>query len=278
MTDIPIDPLKWERLLTSFYLLPGYIVKAATRKLTSITSLTRTYVDSSSREKLWMQIAMTSPQSHDDFALASTHFENAKLTLAIMIGCSMEQIRKVHRLIESAEDCITHPFLMLGICGELHLDRLKKLVSDRVTECNEIIRELERLQKKGHDAQKPIELKVVSSLIAKFRERRVKCKRAEEEVKTTKRQLFKALPPKLRTLLTSTEPSGDDNDNEIGPEDSTGESMNGSELEDTDTVVANMFAERFMDIFSHFEGLIADCRIGVEEMSSTAEEVSLSAI
>ena len=118
------------------------------------------------------------------------------------------------------------------------------------------------------------EMEISSDLISLVRTTRDESKRAEEEVNATKRQLWKALPPALRSPGGGLESQDDDS---ASAGDNNGGSRTGkSEADVTDNrekEVIDMFKERFADIFSYFEGLMADCRISVEEMSFTADVV-----
>jgi hypothetical protein len=214
---------------------------------------------------------MTAPLGSGAFAMASTHIDCKNLTLAIMIGCTRKQIDRVCELLENAEDAIRHPLLTLGICAELHLDRLKGLVNDKVTKCLRTTLDLA----KTHRHQ------ITWEIIDQVRTRRDESKRAEEEVKATKRQLLKALPPAVSSFIEQNA-SLDDNEEEASTKKPSHNRTNsnftaasgfGSEL-DTADQVTNMFSERFADIFAQMEGLVAECRISVEEMSFTADIVS----
>jgi hypothetical protein len=265
-------------------MLPSHVVKAINRKETSLTSISRAFDYEDVADKLWMHIAMSSAIGPNNFAIASTHVERKHLTLGIMIGCSQQQIKRVHELVEGSEDAIKHPLLMLGICAELQLDRLKELVLYTVTEGLKTTRAVEAV---GDDTPKSDPQQhggeITRSLINQVRACRYKSKRAEEEVRATKRQLSKALPPALGSLI-------DRSGNNDGKEDKEDKTMTGkdrsnsnatnqstsaiSELDRNDEVT-NMFTERFADIFSQFEGLIADCLISVEEMSFAADMVGI---
>jgi hypothetical protein len=287
LTDLPISQANWDKIALAFYLLPGHIVKAITRKLTSITSIPRSLsYDDGTKDALWMHIATTSALGPDTFALASTHIDCANLTLAIMIGCSVKQIKRVEDLLRRSEDAIKHPLLMLGICAELQLDRLKKLVTEKVTECLETTRGLAATRREeaeqSRDAHTP-KVEITWDIINRVRTCRDESKRAEEEVKATKRQLSKALPPAFGSFVDRSEnhESNDSNDNnkKSGKARSNSNLTSSSTTEpdlDTGDELTNMFTERFADIFAQFEGLIADCRISVEEMSFTADIVRLS--
>ncbi|KAH7333217.1 hypothetical protein BKA65DRAFT_41432 [Rhexocercosporidium sp. MPI-PUGE-AT-0058] len=276
LTDLPIHKKKWEKIAKAFHLLPSHIVKAIAGKKTFVTSISRNIHDDDGIGgpvwPLWMQIATTSTQGPDTFAFASTHIDRAHLTLAVMIGCSVKQINRVRNLLEGAELAIQHPLLMLGICAELQLDRLKKLVEDKVTECLETTRLLEATRQGG----------ITWVLINKVRACRDGSKRAEEEVNATKRQLAKALPSDFASSVERTEnhESNDGNSNKKrrgsihsdinAPSASTSK----PELDKEDELPTNftaMFSERFADIFAQFDGLVAECRISVEEMSFAAD-------
>jgi hypothetical protein len=274
LTDLPIPQEKWEKIAKAFHLLPSHIVKAIAGKVTFITSISQNIHDDGGIGglvwPLWMQIATTSTQGPDTFALASTHVDHAHLTLAVMIGCSVKQINRVRNLLEGAELAIKHPLLMLGICAELQLDRLKKLVEDKVTECLETTRLLEDTRRKVDPSQDTHRFKgeITWGLINKVRACRDGSKRAEEEVNATKRQLAKALPSDFASSVERGSIHSDIN----APSASTSEPDFDKE-DELPTNFTAMFSERFADIFAQFEGLVAECRISVEEMSFAADIV-----
>lgn len=249
-TDLPL-PLNqqlWDQIAKSFY-LHSHITKTIKRKETSIISISHV----EEKQKLWMHTAMIPPQWKDNFALASTHFRDKHFTFAVMFGCSADQIKKVKDLLEGREDAIGKQLLMLGICAELHLDRLRDLVFKCSAECYNSKDDLERRNQQTLDWD----------LIKKVGIDRAKTKKAEEEIKATKRQLYKALPPAIRMRLNR-----DETDDEVGH--NLGASV---ELLNDETELTDMFLERFADIFAQFEGLIATCRVSVEELSFTADAV-----
>ncbi|KAH8810715.1 hypothetical protein F5884DRAFT_259217 [Xylogone sp. PMI_703] len=255
--DLPIKQEIWDKISRVLYWLPGHISKAIMRKTTSIKSILRNFNDNGKKEALWMYVAMIarfSPSDPESFALASTHFNRTNLTLAIMIGCSVKQMKRVEELIEGSEDVINHPLLVLGICAELQLDRLEKLVDDKVTESLGITRLIQaiRLQEAGQNRE------ITGTFIDKVHTCRDESKRAGEEVKATKRQLTKALS---LSVELSEDGNGNDNNNKNNA------TLKSKGQLDMDDEVTNMFSERFEDIFAEFDTLITECRIVVEEMS-----------
>lgn len=249
-TDLPITSSLWDQIAKAFY-LHCHIVKTIKRKETSIISISHKESTMGSTQELRMHTAMVPPLWRDSFALASTHFCENRLTLAVMFGCSSEQIGKVKNLLEGREDAVGTELLMLGICAELHLDRLRNLAFGWSKECYKSKDDLEKRNQQTLDWD----------LIKKVGVDRAETKKAEEEIKATKRQLYKALPSVMRTRL-----SKDDNATEIG------HNLKGSLL-DNPTELPELFLERFADIFAQFEGLVATCWVSVEELSFTADAV-----
>lgn len=152
-----------------------------------------------------MHISMTSEAQFglESFALASTYIESRNLTLSILFGCSSERITRVHNLLLGAESAIKHPYLMLGVSAELQLARLQDLVWDKARKCLETTRMLEATmqdQSATQNASSP-ESEITWDLIDRVCRNRDELQRAEEEVKATKRQLSKALPPALRSSI-----------------------------------------------------------------------------
>ncbi|EPE35037.1 hypothetical protein GLAREA_10732 [Glarea lozoyensis ATCC 20868] len=177
-----------------------------------------------------------------------------------MMGCSQNQIEKVQELLKFSEKGIKHSLLMIGICAELHLDRLTTLVGKYKAKCKEaielinpsntetILEEHSNTEKEETHLDGP-RREITWDFIEKVRFNRDQSKRAEEEVRATQRQLEKALP---KGFLQQTYQFSD---------------------RDSDDVVTQAFADRFADIFVEFEGLIADCRIAVDGMEFTADMI-----
>jgi hypothetical protein len=210
-----------------------------------------------------MLTSISNTNGPDPFALASTHV-NKGYTLAIVFRCSVGQMNRVGDLLQQSEGASKYPPLMLGICAELHLDRLEKLVDYRVIKCAEAT----RLLSEGI---------VTWDLIDTIRKNRDKSARAREEVMLTYRQLLKALPFSCRPDGRQIWDKYADKELSRNASDSGSMSLFKENLMDIESEsleeATQMFADRFSDILGRFEGLIAECKISVEEMSFTADIV-----
>ncbi|TGJ87103.1 hypothetical protein E0Z10_g1707 [Xylaria hypoxylon] len=294
-TDLPlISDANWDKVATAFR-LPGHYDKVVERKVTSVVSIPRTYsFNGNFKEKLWMHVAMTrrrySPREYPAFALAATHFQTQNITFAIMVGCSEQQIGKVESLVQGWGDAVGHPLLMLGICAELHLDRLESLTIQQ----DSIYRNL--LNSVQANATSDSNDKFSWELIKEVRNAREESKRVEAEVNTTRLQLSNAVSSSISKLLAQYEAQYDtsrrQNNNTSGrmSADMKGKSTahylssSLSDISDTDSMVAklqrewelktettHLFEERFNDILSRLDGLSAQCRISVEGISFTTD-------
>jgi hypothetical protein len=256
LTDLPITQEQWEKLAQAFRFLHGDISTIIRRKETYITSIACSHEG----QPIYMQMGMTKTGNGDNtpFALASTHVTSAKATFAIIFGCSDEQVEKVHSLLERSDEGIKHSLLMIGICAELHLDRLKTLVDNKVFQCAKTTRLIDPGEASGthhDDGSAEPKREITWDLIERVRRSRNESKRAEEEVKATTRQLRIALPDSLLQRL-------DRSSNDKSNSDKTG-----------DDLVMQKFANRFADIFAKFDSLLAECSIAVEDMQFTADMV-----
>ncbi|KAI7786950.1 uncharacterized protein LA080_001742 [Diaporthe eres] len=311
-TDLPIKLAYWKKVAKAFY-LPGHFHKAASRRLLSVISVQRTCDVSSNREKVWMQTATTNPgDGHEyGFALAATHIESRRFTYAVMVGCSNDQISKVRRLVKEWEEGAKHPLMMLGVCAELHLQRVEALVSKRSDEYKALMDELERSRDTNHFHWETID---------KVQLVRDKSIRVEEEINTTRSQLFKACSSGVKTLLdqykvapdgqtwpsstagSQTSPSAASS-SQTPPSQTVGSqtspsAASSSQAPPSPTVgsqtppsptgpatvpntlnkdeaieVTNLFDERFQDILSRLDGRAAECRIGVERISFSTDVI-----
>jgi len=311
----------WEKIAKAFR-LPGHFVKVADRKQTSVISIRRTHRFTHFREKLWMHTVASDPldpwaftmnasqplqegEKSWPFAVAATHFESREFTIAVMVGCSQIQIETVRRLVKGWQDASGHPLLMLGLCAELELDRLDHLIHRQGKAYDQLKTELT-----SNAASKSPD-RFSWELIDKVRAISEESNKIEEEVKTTKLQLFKACSFGITAVIKQHEhgetvcgtnaPRLGRSDCDNGPGDGTvGIGYNATEEtavpfvhtattgNDGDVLAAPttddyeifvettaMFSERFNDILSRFDGLCSNCRIYVENISFATDIVSL---
>jgi hypothetical protein len=206
-----------------------------------------------------MHVFTTSRAGPDPFAVASTYIESAKMTLAIMIGCSARQVDKVQESINCTEDAIRHPLLILGICTELQLKRLESLVEDRALSCFRTMRKFEEANRLGPNRKYNGDIPKLISDVCYSREA---IKIASDEIKATKRQLIKALPSSLNSAM-----------NLFDTDDGNPTNLQESET-DKSKELTNRFYQQFTDIFTRFEDLVAKCEVASDAMSFSAGIVS----
>lgn len=247
-TDLPITMRCWRMVAKAFY-LPGHFHKAAFRRLLSVISVQRTCNVSNKGERVWMHTATTDPgDGHEyGFALAATHIESRCFTYAIMVGCSSDQIRKVRDLVSDWEEGAKHPLMMLGVCAELHLQRVEALVSERSEQYKALLEELD-----GNRGTKQFHWATIDR-VQSVRDKSIK---VEVEINTTRSQLSKACQSGVKTLLEQSNGTAG------------GQPQPGSAKE-----VTNLFDERFQDILSRLDRLAAECRIGVERITFSTEVI-----
>ncbi|KAI1352589.1 hypothetical protein F5Y01DRAFT_324285 [Xylaria sp. FL0043] len=288
-TALPlISNANWQKVATAFR-LPGHYDRVVTRNVTSVTSVPRTYsFNDNFKEKLWMHVAMTRPRyslpGYHAFALAATHFQTQNATFAIMVGCSEDQIDKIESLVRGWGDAVGHPLLMLGICAELHLDRLEELtIKQDIIYQNLLSRVKDNATSDSND-------KFSWELIEEVRHAREEAKRVEVEVDTTKLQLSNAVTSSVSKLLAQYKTLYNDSTERINimaadPKGkSPAHSSMSSNCSDTGSTITklqrelelkiettHLFEERFNDILSRLDGLSAQCRISVEGISFTTD-------
>ncbi|KAI0893405.1 hypothetical protein F4806DRAFT_505072, partial [Annulohypoxylon nitens] len=240
-TDLPLSEQSWQSLrsVVKAFHLPGHFPMLASRKQTSVISIARTHQFGSKDGTLWMHTAVTNPDfGESPFAMASTHFENRNLTLGVMFGCSDDQVERIQNLINTWEDAMEHPFLMLGISAQLQLDRIVTMVTTSYNDYLEILKKVEKeAQGKGKD-------RFSWATINEVRSTREKGKMVEEEVQETKRQLSKARQSALDTLKTLP-----------------------SQSSQASNETTYLFSERFHDIIDRLDSMGAKCRIIIEGIS-----------
>lgn len=79
-----------------------------------------------------MYTARTSKQWENDIALSATHFPDLGLTVAVVYGCSEDQLDEFGRRVRKGAAYVEHPMLVVGIFAELERQRLKEKIEDLV--------------------------------------------------------------------------------------------------------------------------------------------------
>lgn len=75
----------------------------------------------------------------DGIAISSTYFIKSKLTLAVIYGCSREQMDRLEALLQRSPEVRSHPFLMAGLFAELQRDRVELFVQGIESELDDIL-------------------------------------------------------------------------------------------------------------------------------------------
>ncbi|KAI0515137.1 hypothetical protein F5B22DRAFT_656319 [Xylaria bambusicola] len=292
-TDLPaISKAHWERIATAFR-LPGHYDRVVGRNATSIISIPRTFpFNNNFKGRLWMHVAMTHPQyglpKHPAFALAATHFLTHNVAFAIMVGCSENQIDSVKYLMQGWGDAVEHPLLMLGICAELHSERLEHLTVKQGNVYQNLLMDVQ------NSATRNSRDKINWELIEDVRRARERGKRIEAEVNTTRLQISNAVSSSISKLLaqykaqydTSSDGSNStpnqmtaDSNTKSMPcsttssrsEDASGTNNEIRQALELKIDTTRIFEERLNDILSRLDRLSAECRISVEDISFTTD-------
>lgn len=267
LSDLCLPRDEWENIAKRFC-LNNLLVKAIRQKITSISvephHLTKNDQYGETGDNLLMcTVTTSSPGSSGggEFAISSTHFKKAGLTVAAVLGATPEQVSQVQALLEIADEAIGHPLLMLGLAAELMLGRLVNPVEQMRDQCIRNVRLSREMlfvtDRKGTNYAMDVESIRSESLWL------------DEAVKTTKHNLEKALAVYNRVNGTIDDDDGE-SDSATKPE--SGE--DGFE-ENLKRYVEHKMKVRFQDIFAQLDGLIAVTRISVQDMCSMSTTVSI---
>lgn len=253
--------------------MDNFLVKAIRQKLTSITvtshklSPKEPYGETS--DTLQMYTVHTSVPSGPNFALSATHFKNANLTLAVVLGATPQQVCKVEDLLSHAQEAIGHPLLMLGLSAELMLDLLTDSVEDMRDICIRMIRK----------SRGTLWVSVTEDAEAI----RSQALWLDEAVKTTKQNLKKA----LEAYHQGREENGNGHDSGVAvctESDSTkpGSAISGGDedsyWERNKSYTEQKIKMRFQDIFAQLDALTTVTRITGQDMSSLLAMVNATKI
>jgi hypothetical protein len=236
---------QWKQVATKFY-LQNSLVKAIRKKVTSITVDSHELEDEDTtlRDTLLMCTINTSTASHEGFAVSTTHFEQAKLTLAVVLGATAQQVNRVELLLRNAREAIGHPLLMLGLSAELLLDLLTGLIEKMRDKCIQVSRDMLN-DTSSQGTNYAMEVESIRSETAHL----------DEQVKMSKLCLQKALEFYC--------PGYNDTPPSIHHESSTKRERS----------VKNSMMRRFQEILFELDSLIPLNRISVQEMSSMSATV-----
>jgi hypothetical protein len=241
---------QWQEVAEKF-LLHNSLIKAINQKVTSATVDSQKIDDEGWHDTLLMCTINTETTSQRGFAVSTTHFENAKLTLSVVLGATENQVSRVRHLLSEAHEAIGHPLLMLGLTAELLLDLSTEAIEKGRDECVKVTREFrdlwDRTGRPGAD------------IVMRVENIRSGTTRLDEEVRTSKQMLKKAMEFYC-------------------PDDNQGSTSPGSLStpfggEDNAKFVKAKIRARFQDIFFQLDSLMTKTRVSVQEMSSMSATV-----
>jgi len=246
---------QWGSIAAKFY-LQNTLVKAIQQKVTSITVDSHELggQDAAISDTLLMCTINTSTASHEGFAVSTSHFKEAKLTLAVVLGATEKQIGRVEVLLGNAQEAIGHPLLMLGLSAELLLDLLTDPIEKMRDRCVKVTRKCQEMlnDSDSHGTDHAMEVETIRSETSHL----------DEEVKTSKKSLHKA----LQFYFPDYEDVRSIHDEGSTPTSTTASTEN-------ERLVKNKMRTRFQDIISDLDSLMNLTRISVEEMSSMSATV-----
>ncbi len=239
-------------MIKSFHLHDA-IVK--TMKRSSVRASSTYLIKKGGSEVLEMYTAAMS-QSKDwpGLFVSSTHFQHAKLTVAVVLGCTPQHMAKIEKLLREAPEVKSHPLLMVGLFAELHRDRVEAIVNEAVRDCDIASAKLGMFD----DTPKP-HVRRSLLLSRELRNCRIKTKKAEEEVRSTKSQLGKMME-QMDELATRGHRV----------------SMGGHAADMMDDKFATSiarFKRRFEEIKMELDALMAQCRMTFDDMTFSEELV-----
>ena len=126
------------------------------------------------------------------FAISAVHFENAKLTLAVVLGATEQQVSMIQVLLTEASEAIGEPLLILGLSSELALDLLTQSVKDSRESCICRARILgQAIKNLGHDST--VNMNFAAEFPMGLRASASENARLSEELKAYKEGLVQAL-------------------------------------------------------------------------------------
>ncbi|CAP61643.1 uncharacterized protein PODANS_0_450 [Podospora anserina S mat+] len=179
--------------------------------------------------------------SANSLAISSTYIEASKLTVAVIFGCSEQQMARVEELLASCPGVKSHPLLTVGIFAELHKDRMQEIVKKAIYECTAAITDLKL------DRDAPPLVKRDFKLNRKLRNWRLKTKMAEE-VRTTKGLLQK--------MITQVEEE---------------QQLQSFQYDGEFATSTRRFKQRFTEIEIELDALMARCRMMFDDMTYSEE-------
>jgi hypothetical protein len=250
LSSLPLAATTWKRVTECFYLHDA--IRNAIKR--SNTSPSSTYlVKKTGHEVVEMYTAATSRVWPENLAIASTHFRHSRLTIAVIFGCTAEQMKMVEKLLLGAPEVKSHPLLMVGLFAELHRDRVTDIVMDAVADCDIATMKL------GLNGETRPQVRRSFELSRELRNCRLKTKKAEEEIRSAQGQLHKMMQQIEEWVHRTGSSTG----------------VQGAEWLGDDFTTSNIrFKHRFEEISIEFDALMARCRMTFDDMTYSEELVS----
>jgi len=184
---------QWREVAMRFC-VQNSLIEAIDQRTTSITIESHKlgpgdlYVGTSDTLQL---CTMTIPLDNG-FAISAVHFENAKLTLAVVLGATEQQVSMIQVLLTEAPEAIGEPLLILGLSSELALDLLTQSVKDSRESCICMARILgQAIKNMGHDST--VNMNFAAEFPMGLRASASENARLSEELKAYKEGLVQAL-------------------------------------------------------------------------------------
>lgn len=254
LSDLRMTADQWKEVAERFW-VQNSLLKAVRQKVTSIT-VDSHELDQRPEESPWkgdslqMCTINTSTASKNGFAVSTTHFVDARLTLAVVLGATELQVDRMDHLLTNAHEAIGHPLLMLGVSAELLLELLADPINNMRDKCVQVTRKFQEmwLDNNNEGVDYAMDVETIRSETSHL----------DEEVRTSKQSLQNALeffcPNYQDTAIMKVE--------------------NGAtEMTKLERFVKTKIRMRFQDIFLELDSLMTLTRISVQEMSSMSATV-----
>ncbi|KAK0717826.1 hypothetical protein B0T26DRAFT_751839 [Lasiosphaeria miniovina] len=198
-------------------------------------------------EPLEMYTSAMSTEWPDNIAISSTHFQTSRFTATIIFGCNEEQMDRVENLLSDSPEVWEHPLLMVRVFAELQRDRLDELVQEIIERSEDL---MINLKIRGTHISEDQTLTWQDS--RRLGEHRLRGKRLEEEVRTTREELKKMVQA-IKHREKEDTPGGVPT------------------VQPDFTVSTRRFVNRFEEICGEMDSLMAKCRISYEEVTFARE-------
>ncbi|KAK0701526.1 hypothetical protein B0T21DRAFT_378826 [Apiosordaria backusii] len=233
---LPFSLARWQQITRSFHLH----VEINNAMLKSEDGGRATYFVHDSLRMYTAAMSWGEPRwSHTtSLAISSTYFEKFNLTVAVIFGCSNDQMKRVEQLLAMSPEVKSHPLLTVGIFAELEKDRMRDIVGSSVAACDIAISKL------GLDSDSPPVAKRDFIFNKALRDARIMTKMAEEEVRTTKGL--------LQNMIARVEEE---------------QQLRNSQDDANFAASTRRFKQRFAELDIEFDTMMARCRMTFDDMT-----------